>query len=213
VIASLPPIDTRPTMTDRPYAESCDQNREPIAEILARHAEGRCSVLEIGSGTGQHAVYFAERFDWLDWQPSDLEEHHAGIEAWRAASGRANVRAPLPLDVSGDWPDQEYDLVFSANTLHIMAADEVEDFFSRVPRVMHADSRLLVYGPFNYEGRYTSISNARFDRWLKQRDPLSGIKDFEWLEDLAVRAGLECIEDHPMPANNRMLVWRRFVAD
>ncbi len=197
-------------MSNRPYAESCDQNCDPIAEVLERHAEGRCSVLEIGSGTGQHAVYFAERFDWLDWQPSDLDDYHAGINAWREHSGCANVREPLSLDVSGDWPQQQYDLVFSANTLHIMAADEVEDFFAAVPRVMHAESRLLIYGPFNYEGRYTSMSNARFDQWLKQRDPLSGIKDFEWLQDLAVRAGLECIEDVAMPANNRILVWQRF---
>jgi len=197
-------------MSNRPHAESCDQNREPIAEVLARHAEGRCSVLEIGSGTGQHAVYFAERFGWLDWQPSDLDEHHAGINAWREHSGCTNVRTPLSLDVSGDWPQQRYDLVFSANTLHIMAADEVEDFFAAVPRVMHDESRLLIYGPFNYEGRYTSIGNARFDQWLKQRDPLSGIKDYEWLQDLAVRAGLECIEDVAMPANNRILVWQRF---
>ena len=197
-------------MSNRPHAESCDQNREPIAEVLARHAEGRCSVLEIGSGTGQHAVYFAERFGWLDWQPSDLDEHHAGINAWREHSGCTNVRTPLSLDVSGDWPQQRYDLVFSANTLHIMAADEVEDFFAAVPRVMHDESRLLIYGPFNYEGRYTSIGNARFDQWLKQRDPLSGIKDYEWLQDQAVRAGLECIEDVAMPANNRILVWQRF---
>jgi len=197
-------------MSQRPHAESCDQNREPIAEVLGRHAEGRVSVLEIGSGTGQHAVYFAGRFEWLDWQPSDLEEQHAGIDAWRRHSGCANVRAPLPLDVSGEWPDRQFDLVFTANTLHIMARDEVEDFFAAVPRVMHAGSRLLIYGPFNYEGRYTAISNARFDQWLRQQDPLSGIKDFEWLQDLAVRAGLECIEDVAMPENNRMLVWQRF---
>ncbi len=197
-------------MIDRPYAESCDQNRESIAEVLGRYAEGRRSVLEIGSGTGQHAVYFARRFHWLDWQPSDLDEHHAGINAWRAHSGCANVREPLALDVSdAQWPDQDYDLVFSANTLHIMADDEVADFFARVPQVMHGESRLLIYGPFNYEGRYTSMSNARFDQWLKQRDPLSGIKDFDWLVDLALRAGLECIEDVAMPANNRMLVWQR----
>jgi cyclopropane fatty-acyl-phospholipid synthase-like methyltransferase len=201
------------SMNQRPYAASCEQNREPIAEVLERHAEGRRTVLEIGSGTGQHAVYFAQRFDWLDWQPSDLEENHEAINAWRQHSACENVREPLPLDVSGDWPQRSYDLVFTANTLHIMARDEVEDLFARVPRVLHRNSRLLIYGPFNYEGRYSSMSNARFDQWLRQQDPLSGIKDFEWLQDLAVRAGLECIEDVAMPANNRLLVWQRFGAE
>ncbi len=197
-------------MDNRPYAESCDQNRDPIGEVLQRYVKGRHSVLEIGSGTGQHAVYFAARWPWLSWQTSDLAENHAGIKAWIDHSGLDNVLAPILLDVRDSWPEgRRYDLVFSANSLHIMAAEAVALCFSGLPALMHEESRFLVYGPFNYDGRYTSASNARFDQWLKQRDPLSGIRDFAWLQELGRKNGLECIEDIVMPANNRTLVWQK----
>ncbi len=193
---------------NKPCAAACDQNREPIESVLSQFVEGRSRVLEIGSGTGQHAVYFGARFPWLSWQTSDLLEHHAGINAWIDDSGLDNVLAPIELDVSAEWPTQQYDLVFTANTLHIMDDVEADAFISRVSGCMHAASYLLVYGPFNYQGRYTSQSNARFDVWLKQRDPASGIKNFDWLRDRAKLSGLECAHDFAMPANNRMLVWR-----
>ena len=196
-------------MIHKPYAESCEQNRQPIGQILQRYVEGRQSLLEIGSGTGQHAVYFATQYPWLNWQTSDLAEYHPGIQAWINDSKLSNVLAPIELDVSGDWPGQEYDLIFSANTLHIMSASEVEQLFRRCPACMQTDAALLIYGPFNYANQYTSDSNARFDQWLKQRDPASGIKNFEWLQDIATTSGLECVADYPMPANNRILVWQK----
>lgn len=195
-------------MINKPFAESCEQNREPILQVLQQFVRGRQTVLEIGSGTGQHAVYFAQAFPFLDWQTSELSEHHAGIQAWIDDCGLDNVHAPLELDVTENWPGRQYDLVFTANTLHIMSEKEVSGLFDKLPSVMNADAVFVVYGPFNYGGQYTSASNANFDQWLKQRDPNSGIKNFEWLQDLATASGLECSHDFAMPANNRILCWQ-----
>ena len=191
----------------KPYSEACDQNRSAIGEILSRYVNDCRSVLEIGSGTGQHAVYFAAAYPWLIWQTSDLDENHAGIQAWIDDSALENVLPPLSLDTRGVWPDGVYDLVFSANTAHIMSSQEVEHMFTRLPDCMHRDSLFLLYGPFNYAGQFTSASNEQFDQWLRQRDHNSGIKDFDWLRDIAAQSGLECRADHAMPANNRILVW------
>lgn len=166
-------------------------------------------MLEIGSGTGQHAVYFSALYPWLSWQPSDLLEHHAGITAWIDDSGLENVKAPIELDVRTDWPESRFDLIFSANTVHIMSSAAVEHLFANMTDCMNEQSVLLLYGPFNYQGNYTSDSNAEFDRWLKQRDANSGIKNFEWLQDIAGESGLKCTEDIDMPANNRILIWRK----
>ena len=193
---------------NRPYAESCEQNSQPIRRVLDRYLTNRNSLLEIGSGTGQHAVYFAAEYPDLFWQTSDLQVQHAGIEAWIAHSGLDNVGQPLLLDVSERWPSVGcFDLVFSANTLHIMSTSATEGLFANLPAVMNQESLFLVYGPFNYSGRYTSESNRRFDQWLRQRDALSGIRDFDWLSGIAAANGLECRADHVMPENNRILVW------
>lgn len=196
-------------MMAKPFAESCVQNREPIQQVLQHYVAGRESVLEIGSGTGQHAVYFAAHFPHLVWQTSDLAENHAGIQAWLSESQLPNVLPPLLLDCLGEWPQQQFDLLYTANTVHIMSQLAVEAMFASIGDCMHANSILLIYGPFNYQNRYSSESNARFDSWLRQRDPLSGIKNFEWLQDIGHLSGLECIEDYAMPANNRTLVWRK----
>ncbi len=196
-------------MLNKPYSESCDQNREPIKRVFEQFVDGRNTVLEIGSGTGQHAVYFAAQFAGLLWQTSDLIENHQAIQAWIVDSGLDNVFSPIELDSRGDWPEQQYDLLYSANTVHIMSSDAVEQLFKKLPFCMHDNSVFLLYGPFNYDGRYTSESNARFDQWLKQRDSASGIKNFEWLKDLGMQSGLECFEDFEMPANNRLLVWKK----
>jgi hypothetical protein len=193
----------------KPYAPSCDRNREPIAEVLGRHLSGSASVLEIGSGTGQHAVYFAAGFPHLRWQCSDRGECLPGIRAWLEEAGLSNTPEPLELDVVRIWPEQRYDAVFSANTLHIMSWGEVEQLFAGIGRVAALDAMVIVYGPFNYGGRYTSESNAQFDVWLKERGAHQGIRDFEAVQRLAAGIGLELLEDVVMPANNRCLVWRR----
>jgi SAM-dependent methyltransferase len=195
----------------KPYAESCDQNRDPILAVLRDRLGGACSVLEIGSGTGQHGVYFGAAMPHLAWQTSERAEHHPGIRAWLDEAALPNVLPPLILDVSdaAAWPDDAYGAVFTANTVHIMGESEVSALFAGVGRVLDSGGLFLIYGPFNYGGRYSSESNARFDQWLKARDPRSGIKDLDWLGELADRAGLLLEDDLEMPANNRILVWRR----
>lgn len=192
----------------KPYSESCEQNRAPILEILRIELAGRSQLLEVGSGTGQHAVYFAPAFPRLAWQTSDVVAMHAGIDAWLNDSNQDNIRPPLKLDVCRDsWPEVRYDAVYSANTVHIMGWPEVECLFAGVGKVLENGGVFCLYGPFNYRGQYTSESNARFDQWLKARDAASGIKDFEALEGLAEKAEMKLKMDYEMPANNRMLVW------
>jgi len=195
--------------TEKPYAESCDQNREPILEVLHRHFHDRRRVLEIGSGTGQHAVYFAGRMPHLHWQPSDVAAHLAGIDLWRAEAGLPNIGAPVELDVTRAWPGVDCDAVFSANTAHIMGWRAVQAMFRGVAGVLGPGGLFLLYGPFNYRGGYTAPSNERFDAWLRQRDPDSGIRDFEALDALAEEGGLRLAEDCEMPVNNRILAWRK----
>jgi cyclopropane fatty-acyl-phospholipid synthase-like methyltransferase len=197
-------------MIDKPFSESSAENREPILAVL-REVFANCSkVLEIGSGTGQHAVYFGAELSHLNWQTADLPQHHAGIRMWLDEAALPNVLAPIALDVNrSDWLDGRYDAVFSANTLHIVSWPEVEKFFAGVGTVLQPGGVLAIYGPFNYNGQFTSPSNARFDQWLKQRDPASGIRDFESVDALARAQNLILQWDIAMPVNNRTLVWRR----
>lgn len=197
-------------MSEKPFAESCVQNREPILAVLRDVFADRRHVLEIGSGTGQHAVYFAPELPHLTWQTADVPAHHAGIRQWLEDAALPNVLPPLALDVNDTgWHGGRYDAVFSANTLHIMSWDEVEQCFAGIGAVLEAGGVVAIYGPFNYGGRYTSESNARFDAWLKARDPASGVRDFEAVNALAAAQGLALWQDIAMPANNRTLVWRR----
>ena len=197
-------------MYNKPYSESCEQNREPILAVLQDAFADRHHVLEIGSGTGQHAVYFGAELPHLRWQTADVRAHHPGIHAWLSDAALPNVLQPLALDVNETaWHDGRYDAVLSANTLHIMSTAEVEKCFVGIGQVLAAEGVLVVYGPFNYHGQYTAESNARFDQWLKSRDPASGIRDFEFVNALARQQGLALAYDHAMPANNRTLVWTK----
>ncbi len=196
-------------MDDKPFAPACDRNRDPILAVLRHHFAEARRVLEIGSGTGQHAVHFAMKMPWLTWQSSDREEHLPGISRWLDEAELPNTPAPLALDVDGSWPGERFDAVFSANTLHIMGWTSVQAFFQGVGRILGARGSLIVYGPFNYGGRYTSDSNREFDAWLRARDPASGIRDFEAVDALALEQHLLLIDDVAMPANNRCLVWRK----
>ncbi|MBT3061610.1 MAG: DUF938 domain-containing protein [gamma proteobacterium symbiont of Ctena orbiculata] len=192
----------------KPFCEACEENKAPILRVLLGLFRDRQTVLEIGSGTGQHAVHFAAAMPHLIWQTSDLEENHPGIRAWLEEAALANTRDPILLDVLSDWPGEAYDGVFSANTTHIMSWPEVEGMFRGIGRVLKPEGCFALYGPFNYRGGYTSESNRNFDQWLKSRDPLSGIRDFEALNELAESNELRLAEDVEMPVNNRILVWR-----
>ncbi len=196
--------------TNKPFAQSSEENKQVILQAIQSLLQNRNSVLEIASGTGQHAVYFGAQMPHLTWQTSDLIGAHEGINLWIEESGLENVLEPLNLNVSDEvWPKGSYDAVFSANSFHIMGRNHVKDFFANVTQVLNSKALIMVYGPFNYNGHYTSESNADFDQWLKQRNPQSGIKDFEWCNQLADQAGLRLIKDIEMPQNNRILVWQR----
>lgn len=194
---------------NKPHSPSCDRNRDPILAALREYFADRRTVLEIGSGTGQHAVYFAHALPHLSWQASDVQENISGIRAWLEDASLANTPPPLVLDVKSEWPAKHYDAVFSANTLHIMSWPDVEQLFARLETSLTAHAIVAVYGPFNYDGKFTSESNAAFNDWLKARGAHMAIRDFESVNALAVAVGLHLIDDVAMPANNKMLVWRR----
>lgn len=197
-------------MSDKPFAPSCERNREPILQVLAPLLRDARSVLEVGSGTGQHAVHFAAAMPWLTWQTSERAEHLPGIAQWLEEAALPNTPPSLALDVAtGPWPGTRFDAVFTANTLHIMGWPQVQAFFAGVDSVLAPGGTLVAYGPFNLGGAYTSQSNAQFDAWLKARDPASAIRDFEAVDALARGIGLQLMDDHAMPANNRLPVWRR----
>jgi cyclopropane fatty-acyl-phospholipid synthase-like methyltransferase len=194
---------------DKPSAPSCERNREPILDVLLVHFADRQRVLEIGSGTGQHAVHFAAAMPQLQWQCTDRVENLPGITLWLDEAALSNTPPPIVLDVSGTWPTPRYDAVFSANTLHIMGWDEVEQLFDHLADVTTDDAKLVIYGPFNYGGRYTSESNASFDQWLQARGAHMRIRDAEAVDALADAGGFTLVDDIAMPANNRCRVWQR----
>ena len=192
-----------------PDAPSTARNRQPIAEHLQRLLADSRRVLEVGSGTGQHAVYFAPRLPQLVWQTSERRQNLHEVAAWLRHSPAPNLPAPIELDATGTWPELAVDVVFTANTLHIMSASAVETFFARLPSVLQPGGKLIVYGPVKIAGEYIGPGNAGFDIWLKEQDPLRGIRDLEWLDGLAEAQGLQRTENNFLPANNQLLVWQR----
>jgi cyclopropane fatty-acyl-phospholipid synthase-like methyltransferase len=191
-----------------PYSEACERNKEPILAVLRDCFAHRVQVLEVGSGTGQHAVHFARHMSHLTWHPTERLSNLADLAARIDSEGGDNLRVPTVLDVRQSvWPLRAVDAIFTANTLHIMSWTDVEAFFSGVGRVLSPGGIMCVYGPFRYDGRYTSDSNRDFDAMLRERDPLSGLRDVDALIKLARAAGLELSADHDLPANNRLLVF------
>ncbi len=186
----------------KPFSEASERNRAPILAILKRVFRDSKRVLEIGSGTGQHAACFAAELPHLVWQASDVAEHLPGIRQW------VSDPAPIELDVDKEWPEVEADAVFSANTCHIMSWAQVERMFEGIGKIRSLRA-LCLYGPFNYSGKHTSEGNARFDAMLRRNDSASGLRDFEKINALAEKVGLRLEEDNAMPANNRLLVFRR----
>lgn len=194
----------------KPYSEACERNQAPILAVLREAFADRTGVLEIGSGTGQHAVHFAAGLPHLVWQASDVAEHLPGIRAWREDASLPNLPAPIVLDIDQErWPALAADAVFTANTLHIVSWPQVQRMFERIGALLPAGGVLAVYGPFNYEGRHTAESNARFDRVLRARDARSGLREMQAVDALARAQGLVLERDVAMPSNNRTLVWVR----
>ena len=197
-------------MIAKPFSQACENNKNAILNVIREVFCQPVTVWEIGSGTGQHACHFASQLPHIKWQPTDRSENIPGIQFWRQEAQLPNLMPPLALDVTDPvWPCTSIEALFTANTLHIMSWQNIEIFFARLSLYLNSNALLCIYGPFNYQGKYTSDSNARFDGWLKSRDPLSGIRDFEAVKDLAAGHGIELLDDVAMPANNRVLILKR----
>ncbi|MBH0091229.1 DUF938 domain-containing protein [Pseudoalteromonas sp. NSLLW218] len=193
----------------KPFSQACENNKTPILEQLRVVLKNTKTVLEVGSGTGQHSVFFAEQLPHLQWHTSDRAINHEGINLWHREANLTNLHAPLELDLNNEWPVDKVDAIYTANTFHIVSWQLVERFFDGVKRHLNSDGMLCIYGPFKFQGEFTSPSNDDFSAFLTERDPLSGIRDFEAVEQLAKQAGLTLISDTAMPANNQLLVFKR----
>ena len=194
----------------KPYSESCERNQRPILKVLQETLTNQQHVLEIASGTGQHAVYFGRALPHLSWQTSELTQNHEGILAWLNEIKLPNVLPPITINVNdAKWPVEIVDTVFNANTVHIITWPEVERLFAGIARVLNPSGILCLYGPFKYKGEFTSESNARFDALLKSRNRNSGIRDFETINRLAKTHDLLLVKDVAMPNYNQTLVWQR----
>lgn len=212
-------------MMNKPFSQACENNKRPILNILSKAFSHTEHVLEIGSGTGQHAAFFGQQLAHLTWQTSDLLINHQGINAWLDEQALTNTRRPIVIDLKVNWPlakpetnqepkqndnkYQSFDGLYTANTLHIISWPLVVKFFSGIAENLASQAKICIYGPFKYQGTFTSDSNANFDNWLKERDSQSGIRDIEAILALAETAGLKLIDDHEMPANNRLLVFSK----
>ena len=196
-------------MKERPNAPATDRNRDAILEVLVDEFSDRREVLEIGSGTGQHAIFFAANLPHLTWQTSDVVENHPGIDSWIEFGNVPNVMPPFEIDVEETIEiEGHFDAVYSSNTAHIMSIHGVECMFEIIGKLLPENGKFCLYGPFNRDGEFTSASNAQFDASLRSQDPRKGIRNLEDLDALAERAGMQRTHLYAMPANNFMVIWR-----
>lgn len=193
-----------------PFSEACERNKRPILDVLRSVFADRSNVLEIGSGTGQHAVHFATHLEHVTWHPTERLSALPPLAARIQTEGGRNLRQPMVLDVRQSvWPLRSADAVFTANTLHILSWAEVTAMFQGIGGTLATGGVVCIYGPFRYAGRYTSPSNLEFDRLLQERDPESGIREIHGLTELASGFGLRLDADHDLPAYNRLLVFMK----
>lgn len=195
----------------KPFSPACERNRIPILKVMQELITSNDSrLLEIGSGTGQHAVYLAPHFPHMIWVTSDVKENHFGIQLWLEESGAPNIIGPGEYQVGEDnFPNGNFDVVFTANTFHIMPWYLCEELMDQFGKNLNAGAKVLIYGPFNYNGKFTSPSNEEFDESLRQRDPLMGIRDFEEVARYMEKRAFGLLKDYEMPANNRLLVFEK----
>lgn len=194
----------------KPVAESCLRNQQPIAEALSPYLHPGDHWLELGSGTGQHGVFIAGRYPSVTWQLTDTRDMQSALNAWQGDAQLANLPVPRELDVARDVPPaHDFAGVFTANTVHFVGWPIVRSLLQCASDALRPEGWLIVYGPFNRDGVYTSEGNAALDRWLRQRDPDSGIKDLADIADAATHAGMALTTVEPMPANNQLLVFQK----
>lgn len=193
-----------------PFSEAAERNKKPILDVISDVLKESREALEVGAGTGQHALYFASNMQHLNWRATDRMEYLEGLQNQFSARSIENLIGPTELDVNKlPWPSGTVDLVYTANTFHIMSWQSVESFFEGLDQCLEPAGHLIVYGPFKYRRQFTSPSNSSFDLSLKSRDPRMGIRDFEAVNGLATDIGLKLLGDHSMPANNQCLIWQR----
>lgn len=198
-------------MVEKISAPSILRNREPILEVLKQYIDHTGRLLEIGSGTGEHAIFLAKHIPKLQWVTSDQKINHQNIKRWLKEAKLSNIHGPEVLKIGkDDFPRGKFDYVFTANTLHIMSWKEDKSFFKLLGKRLREGAKVFIYGPFNYNEKFTSVSNQEFDQWLKERDSKSGIRNFEDVLQSMNKFGFELIHDHTMPSNNRFLVFERF---
>ena len=195
-------------MNEKPYAPSCDKNAKPILRVLRSFLKDSRSLLEIGAGTGQHSVFMAPHFEQMSWTLVDRKENHKGISLWLNEFLRPSIKGPFEYEIPKDsLPEANFDVVFTCNTLHMIPWGYCLKMFDDISHVLLQEGLFIVYGAFNYGGKFTSESNRKFDIWLKKRNFESGIKNFEnIISELEIR-GFKLMEDIPMPANNRILIF------
>ncbi|MDW3095327.1 MAG: DUF938 domain-containing protein [Gammaproteobacteria bacterium] len=196
-------------MLNKPFAPAAKENSNAILDVLKQEFKNTNTVLEIGSGTGQHAAYFSQHLSHLNWQASDKQEMLAGIAMWLNDKNLDNALTPIELDVNLNWPQQHYDGAYAANIAHILHWNEIEALFAGLDQTLTNSAVFCLYGPFNINGKYTSESNQSFDQWLRNRDPQSCIRDKNDLDQLAVNNNFQASTQWEMPANNKILSWRR----
>ncbi|MFT5260197.1 MAG: cyclopropane fatty-acyl-phospholipid synthase-like methyltransferase [Saprospiraceae bacterium] len=195
---------------DLPFSQACENNKHAILAVLRPLMDSVSKVLEVGSGTGQHAAHFADALPNLTWQTSDVLQNHAGIQAWIDHSSLSNIASPVELDVRNfDWAAQSFQAIYSANAIHIMSWAAAQQFIVGAATALEVGGLYILYGPFNYEGQYTSASNKKFDQWLAAQNKDSAIREFEAVSALAEQSSLKLVRDTAMPANNRLIVWRK----
>lgn len=202
----------RSTLREKPmlnFSESCARNQQVIFENLLPWLQQSQQVLEIGSGSGQHALHFCKQLAQLQWQCTDRSEWLAALKINIESAALSNLSPPIELDVNNHWPAAQYDLIYTANSLHIMSWESVQNLMFNITGCLNEGAYFCCYGPFKYAGEFTSPSNANFDTWLKSRDIESGIRDFEALEALANAQHLKLVSDIAMPANNQLLIWQK----
>jgi len=209
-------LNNKADITALPFSQACENNKQPILEVLQTELKGFNHVLEVGSGTGQHSVYFAPNLPEIQWQTSDVISNHRYIAAWHNAYPAPNLYSPLAFDLNTDAipfssrADSPYDAIFTANTLHIISWNLVERLFALASDALPVDGKLIIYGPFNEHGKYTSEGNQRFDTMLRAGNANSGIRDKEDVVHLAKSQHLEFVNTYTMPANNQLLVFRKY---
>lgn len=185
------------------FSQPAENNKAPILAQLHEILPDACTVLEVGSGSGQHAIFFARSMPKITWMPTDQGDYFPGLGMNIDRYGPPNAARPLYIDLHAPhWPEH-FDVLYSANVIHIMSEALLPQMF------LSPAPLLLFYGPFKYKDEFTSESNARFDLWLKERNPLSGVRDIEKLIELGGEQGYQLISDTPMPANNQFLQFRR----